>query len=74
VVVPGHGRPGGRDFAERAAGELGLLARLIRSSLSGVIGLDEVLATSPFPPAETRVALERGHAELENPPHHPRGG
>lgn len=74
VVVPGHGRPGGRDFAERSAGELGLLARLIRSSLSGVIGLDEVLATSPFPADETRTALERGHAELENPPHHPRGG
>lgn len=74
VVVPGHGRPGGRDFADRGAGELGLLARLIRSSLAGVIGIDEVLATSPYPADVTRIALERGHLELENPPHHPRGG
>ena len=74
VVVPGHGRPGGRDFAERCAGELGLLARLIASATAGTIGVDEVLATSPYPAETTRVALDRGHRELENPPHHPRGG
>jgi glyoxylase-like metal-dependent hydrolase (beta-lactamase superfamily II) len=74
VVVPGHGTPGGREFAERCAGELGLLARLIASAMSGVIGVDEVLATSPYPAETTRVALDRGHHELENPPHHPRGG
>jgi glyoxylase-like metal-dependent hydrolase (beta-lactamase superfamily II) len=65
VVVPGHGEPAGRDFAERQAGELGLLERLIRSSLAGVIGLDEVLATSPYPPEVTRTAVERGHQELD---------
>jgi glyoxylase-like metal-dependent hydrolase (beta-lactamase superfamily II) len=74
VVVPGHGTPGGREFAERCAGELGLLARLIQSAMSGVIGVDEVMATSPYPAETTRVALDRGHHELENPPHHPRGG
>jgi glyoxylase-like metal-dependent hydrolase (beta-lactamase superfamily II) len=74
VVVPGHGTPGGREFAERCAGELGLLARLIQSAMSGVIGVDEVLASSPYPAETTRVALDRGHHELENPPHHPRGG
>jgi glyoxylase-like metal-dependent hydrolase (beta-lactamase superfamily II) len=74
VVVPGHGTPGGREFAERCAGELGLLARLVQSTMSGVIGLDEVLATSPYPADTTRSALARGHHELENPPHHPRGG
>lgn len=74
VVVPGHGDPAGRDFAERQAGELALLAELIRSTTSGVIGLDEVLAASPYPAETTRVALERGHHEIENPPHHPRGG
>jgi glyoxylase-like metal-dependent hydrolase (beta-lactamase superfamily II) len=74
VVVPGHGDPAGRDFAERQAGELGLLAELIRSSLSGVIGLDEVMVTSPYPRDVTRTALDRGHREVENPPHHPRGG
>jgi glyoxylase-like metal-dependent hydrolase (beta-lactamase superfamily II) len=74
VVVPGHGRPAGRDFAERNTGELGLLARLITSATAGTIGVDEVLAASPYPAETTRVALDRGHRELENPPHHPRGG
>lgn len=74
VVVPGHGRPAGRDFAERQAGELALLAELIQGSHAGVIGPDEVLAASPFPDEVTRVALERGLHEQENPPHHPRGG
>jgi glyoxylase-like metal-dependent hydrolase (beta-lactamase superfamily II) len=74
AVVPGHGRPAGRDFAERQAGELALLAELIRSAASGVIGVDQVMAASPYPAEVTRVALERGHHELENPPHHPRGG
>jgi glyoxylase-like metal-dependent hydrolase (beta-lactamase superfamily II) len=74
VVVPGHGRPAGRDFAERNAGELGLLARLIQSSVAGTIDVDGVLAASPYPAETTRVAIDRGHHELENPPHHPRGG
>lgn len=74
VVVPGHGAPAGRDFAERQAGELALLAELIRSATSGVIGVDEVMAASPYSAEVTRVALDRGHHEIENPPHHPRGG
>jgi glyoxylase-like metal-dependent hydrolase (beta-lactamase superfamily II) len=68
VVVPGHGDAAGRDFAERQAAELALLARLIRESNAGAIGLDEVLRASPFPAEQTRVALERGHLELEQPP------
>jgi len=74
VVVPGHGRPAGRDFAERQAGELALLAELIQGSHSGVIGDDEVVSASPFPEEVTRQALDRGQHELHNPPHHPRGG
>ena len=74
VVIPGHGDAAGRDFAERQAGELDLLAELVRSSMSGVIGVDEVMVTSPYPAETTRMALLRGHEELENPPHHPRGG
>jgi glyoxylase-like metal-dependent hydrolase (beta-lactamase superfamily II) len=67
VVVPGHGTPGGRDFAERCAGELAVLARLVQSSVSGAMGLDEVMAASPYPANHTRVAIERGHRELESP-------
>lgn len=66
VVVPGHGTPAGRDFAERSAGELAELARLIKASVSGALGLDEVMAASPYPDSHTRVALERGHRELES--------
>jgi glyoxylase-like metal-dependent hydrolase (beta-lactamase superfamily II) len=65
AVVPGHGPPAGRDFAERCAGELALLAQLVQSSVAGAIGLDEVLARSPYPADVTRVALQRGHLELE---------
>lgn len=67
VVVPGHGTPAGRDFAERCAGELALLARLVQSSVSGAMGLDEVMAASPYPANHTRVAVNRGHRELESP-------
>jgi glyoxylase-like metal-dependent hydrolase (beta-lactamase superfamily II) len=74
VVVPGHGQPDARGFAERQAGELGLLAELISGWLSGVIGTDDVVATSPYPAEVTRIAMERGRHETENPPHHPRGG
>ena len=65
VVVPGHGRPEGRDFAERQSGELNELARLVRQAAAGAIGIDEVMAGSPYPAETTRVALERGTRELE---------
>jgi glyoxylase-like metal-dependent hydrolase (beta-lactamase superfamily II) len=64
VVVPGHGRPAGRAFAERQAAELAELARLIRAMASGAIGPDEVRAASPYPADTTRVALERGLDEV----------
>jgi glyoxylase-like metal-dependent hydrolase (beta-lactamase superfamily II) len=67
VVVPGHGDPAGRDFAERQAGELALLARLIQSAVAGAIGMDQAMRESPFPAETTRVALDRGHLELERP-------
>jgi glyoxylase-like metal-dependent hydrolase (beta-lactamase superfamily II) len=65
VVVPGHGRPAGRDFVERQAGELGQVADLVRDIRSGAIGPDEALARSPYPESPTRTALERGELELD---------
>ena len=64
VVVPGHGDPFDRSFAERQVGELALLADLAREAASGAIGLDEAVRRSPFPPEPTGEALERTRLEL----------
>ena len=65
AVVPGHGDPFDRSFAERQTGELGLLAELARDAAAGVIGLAEATRRSPFPADATADALERARLELE---------
>ena len=65
VIVPGHGDPFDRGFAERQVAELDLMAELAREAASGAIGLDEAIRRSPFPAHETGDALERGRLELE---------
>ena len=65
TVVPGHGDPFNRDFAERQVAELALMAELAREAVSGAIGLDEAIRRSPFPSHETGDALERARLELE---------
>lgn len=64
VVVPGHGDPFDRAFAERQVAELGLLAELAREIASGAIGSEEAVRRSPFPAEDTSVALERARREL----------
>ena len=64
VVVPGHGDPFDRSFAERQVDELGILADLVREAVSGAIGLDEAVRSSPFPAEPTGEALERARMEL----------
>ncbi len=64
-VVPGHGDPFDRAFAERQVSELAALADLGREAASGAIGLDEALRRSPFPADATGDALERIRLELE---------
>ena len=64
-VVPGHGDPFDRSFAERQVGELAALAELARDAVSGAIGLDEAIRRSPFPAEATGDALERARLELE---------
>jgi glyoxylase-like metal-dependent hydrolase (beta-lactamase superfamily II) len=64
TVVPGHGDPFDRGFAERQIGELAMLADLAREAASGAIGLDEAVRRSPFPEHETGEALERARLEL----------
>lgn len=65
VVVPGHGDPFDRSFAERQVAGLALLAELAREAASGAIGLDEAVERSPFPVEATGEALERAMLELE---------
>jgi glyoxylase-like metal-dependent hydrolase (beta-lactamase superfamily II) len=64
VVVPGHGDPFDRSFAERQVDELAVLAELVRDAVSGAIGLDEAVRRSPFPAEPTGEALERARIEL----------
>lgn len=65
TVVPGHGDPFDRAFAERQVSELGELAGLARDAASGVIGLDEAVRRSPFPAEPTGEALERARLEMQ---------
>jgi len=65
TVVPGHGDPFDRAFAERQVSELGALAELARDAVSGSIGLDEAIRRSPFPSEPTSDAIERARLELE---------
>jgi glyoxylase-like metal-dependent hydrolase (beta-lactamase superfamily II) len=64
LVVPGHGDPFDRAFAERQVAELAALAELAKEVASGTIGADEAVRRSPFPAEETRAALERAQLEL----------
>ena len=64
-VVPGHGDPFDRSFAERQVDELAQLAELAREAASGAIGVEEAVRRSPFPPDATGEALERAMRELQ---------
>jgi len=64
-VVPGHGDPFDRSFAERQVAELAALAQLAGDAVGGAIGLEEAIRRSPFPGDATRDALERARLELE---------
>jgi len=64
TVVPGHGDPFDRAFAERQVSELGALADLARDAVGGSIGLDEAIRRSPFPSEPTAAALDRVRVEV----------
>ena len=63
-VVPGHGDPFARDFAERQVGELTLLAALGSDVVNGGVALDDAIEASPFSAPVTREAFERIRLEV----------
>ena len=64
VVVPGHGDPFDRSFAERQVAELAQLAALATQVAGGAIDRDEAIRRSPFPAEPTAEALERARLEV----------
>ena len=64
IVVPGHGDPFDRSFAERQVAELAAVADLGRAVADGAIGLDEGVRRSPFPAEVSADAFQRTRLEL----------
>lgn len=63
IVVPGHGDPFDRRFAQDQVEQLAVLAQLGRELAGGAIGRDEAIRRSPFPAEPTATALERVRLE-----------
>jgi glyoxylase-like metal-dependent hydrolase (beta-lactamase superfamily II) len=69
VVVPGHGDHAGRVFADAQAGSIAAVATLAARVHAGEIGLEEALASHPFPehpPGDARRPLQRAVAQLRS--------
>ncbi len=64
VVVPGHGEPAGRAFAERQAGEIARIADLARAVHAGDLDLEAALALAPWSPEDSRAPVGRALAQL----------
>lgn len=64
VVLPGHGDPGDRAFAERQLEELRAIAALARRIEAGELDLEAAVAAAPYPAAAAREPLERALAQL----------
>ncbi len=64
VVVPGHGEPADRAFAERQADEFEALAALARRVDRGELDVAAAAELAPYPAIEARRPLERALAQL----------
>jgi glyoxylase-like metal-dependent hydrolase (beta-lactamase superfamily II) len=66
VVVPGHGRPVGREFVEEQRGAIGVVAETIRDLASRGVAVREALdqAPWPYPQEELANAVRRGYEHL----------
>jgi glyoxylase-like metal-dependent hydrolase (beta-lactamase superfamily II) len=66
VVVPGHGRPVGRDFVQEQRSAIGIVAETIRDLATRGVPEQEALAGAewPYPTEELRHAVSRGYEQL----------
>jgi glyoxylase-like metal-dependent hydrolase (beta-lactamase superfamily II) len=66
VVVPGHGNPVGRDFAEEQRSAIGVVAETIRDLASKGVPLSDALGAAewPYPVEELASAVRRGYGQL----------
>ncbi len=64
TVVPGHGDHAGRAFALDQARAIRTLTELATRIWRDELSLDEAIARSPFPSADSREPLERAVAQL----------
>lgn len=67
VIVPGHGDPAGRHFADAQATSIGALLALAQRVHDGELDLDAAVAAHPFgafPPEHARPAFQRALAQL----------
>ncbi len=71
VVVPGHGRPVGRDFVTEQRTSIGIVAETIRDLAGkGVPVADALSATEwPYPVEELAHAVARGYEQLPRSAH-----
>jgi glyoxylase-like metal-dependent hydrolase (beta-lactamase superfamily II) len=66
VVVPGHGQPVDREFAEEQRTAIGVVAETIRDLASRGVPERDALAAAewPYPREELRTAVRRGYQHL----------
>jgi glyoxylase-like metal-dependent hydrolase (beta-lactamase superfamily II) len=66
VVVPGHGAPVDREFAEDQRNAIGIVAETIRDLATRGVPVDEALAAGewPYPREELAHAVRRGYEHL----------
>jgi glyoxylase-like metal-dependent hydrolase (beta-lactamase superfamily II) len=66
VVVPGHGDPVGRDFAEEQRSAIGVVAETIRDLASKGVPVRDALGAAewPYPVEELANAVRRGYEQL----------
>jgi glyoxylase-like metal-dependent hydrolase (beta-lactamase superfamily II) len=66
VVVPGHGRPVGKEFVEEQRGAIGVVAETIRDLASRGIPVGDALGQAqwPYPQEHLANAVRRGYQHL----------
>jgi glyoxylase-like metal-dependent hydrolase (beta-lactamase superfamily II) len=66
VVVPGHGRPVGRDFVQEQRADIGIVAETIRDLAGRGVPLDQALEATqwPYPAERLGEAVRRGYEHL----------